>query len=163
MAKHAIVRTDNLSGTTDGSKLISAVFYNEDNTAAIDNGNVVSITDTLINRETYKVVAPSATDTRATIGLVASVEVIYDQQRTHGLEDFENEAGAKIRVYALEAGDEFSVTKEALSGTPAANKYVKLTADSTKLTVADASTDAIGVIVGVEVVDADTYYVIKVK
>ena len=163
MAKHAIVRTDNLSGTTDGSKLISAVFYNRDNTAAIDNGNVVSITDTLINRETYKVVVPSATDTRATVGLVASVEIIYDQQRTHGLEEFENEAGAEIRVYALEANDEFSVTKEALNGTPAAGKYVKLAEGSTKLEVADAATGAIGVIIGVETVDADTYYVIKVK
>ena len=73
--RHAIVRTDNLSGTTDGSKLISAKFYSGSDPAAIDNGNVVSISDELINRETYKVTAPTAADTRATIGLVASAEI----------------------------------------------------------------------------------------
>ena len=133
--RHAIVRTDNLSGTTDGSKLISAKFYSGSDPAAIDNGNVVSISDELINRETYKVTAPTAADTRATIGLVASVEIMYDEQRHH----------------------------KALDGTVAKDKYVKLTADSTKLTATDTATGAIGKIVAVEIVNPDTYYVIKVK
>lgn len=161
--KHAIVRTDNLSGTIDGSKLISAKFYSGSDPAAIDNGNVVSISDELINRETYKVTAPTAADTRVTIGLVASVEIMYDEQRHHNLEDFTNEADSLIRVYALETGDEFSVTKEALDGTVAKDKYVKLTAGSTKLTATDTATGAIGKIVAVEIVNPDTYYVIKVK
>ena len=56
-----------------------------------------------------------------------------------------------------------SVTKEALDGTVAKDKYVKLTADSTKLTATDTATGAIGKIVAVEIVNPDTYYVIKVK
>lgn len=163
--RYAIVRLDNLTGTTDGAKIVSAKFYDANNTeAAIENGNVVSISDTLLDREVYKVVAPTADDTRDTIGLVASVEMIKDAVTNHyDLADFTNKAGEVIRVYSLEKGDEFSVTAKAISGTPAKGKYVKLTAASTKWTVADAATGAIGVIVDVETVDRDVYYVIKVK
>lgn len=163
--KYAIVRLDNLTGTTDGAKIVSAKFFDSNNDeAAIENGNVVAISDTLLSREVYKVGAPAASDTRDTIGLVASVELIKDATTNHyDLADFVNKAGDVIRVYALEKGDEFSVTAKAISGTPAKSKYVKLTAGSTLWTVADTATNAIGVIVDVETVDKDVYYVIKVK
>ena len=163
--RYAIVRLDNLTGTTDGAKIVSAKFYDSNNAAAaIDNGNVVAISDTLLSREVYKVGAPTANDTRDTIGLVASVEIVKDAPTNHyDLADFTNKAGEVIRVYALEKGDEFSVTAKAISGSPAKNKYVKLTAGSTLWTVADTATNAIGVIVDVETVDKDVYYVIKVK
>lgn len=170
--KYAIVRLDNLTGTTDGAKIVSAKFYNANNAeAAIENGNVVAISDTLVainetlsHREIYKVGAPAASDTRDTIGLVASVEMIKDvPTNRYDLADFINKAGDVIRVFTFEKGDEFSVTAKAISGTPSKGKYVKLTAGSTLWTVADVATNAIGVIVDVETVDKDVYYVIKVK
>ena len=163
--KHAIVRLDNLTGTTDGAKIISAKFYgSDDKVAEIENGNVVSISDTLLDREVYKVTAPTASDNKDTIGLVASVEMIKDAPNDrYDLADFTNKANDVIRVYSLEKGDEFSVTAKAISGTPDKGKYVKITAGSTLWTVATAATDAIGIIVDVETVDRDVYYVIKVK
>lgn len=61
--KHAIVRTDNMSATTDGSLIVSGRFYDADgNKAEIDNGNIVHIGDYDTNeREVRKVTVPSAT------------------------------------------------------------------------------------------------------
>ena len=162
--KHAVVRTDRLSGTIDGSKLISAKFYNNSDPAEIENGNIVAITNTLIDREVFKVTAPTAADTIKTIGLVASVEIINDYPLSrYPLTEFTNVANKPIRVYRLETGDVFSVTAEALNGEASKGKFVEINASSTKLKVAASGTNAIGEIVDVETVKGLKYFVIVVK
>ena len=167
---HGVVRLDRVSGTFDGSKLKSAKFFSGASTAAIDNGNFVHINDELVanatitQREVFKVVAPTSSDTRATVGLVASVEIDPTACVKHiDLGDFTNAAGSVIRVYSLEPEDIFSVTADALSGTPAKGSYVHIANGATKLAANTTAADALGIILDVDVVGTKTYYVIKVK
>lgn len=162
--KHAVIRLDRMSGTIDGSKIKSAKFYKGSEVAEIDNGNVVSITNELVDREVFKVKAPTATDTRENVGIVASVEIIYDTAVYHyDLSEFVNKANSVIRVYQPEAGDIFSVTAEALTGVPAKGKYVKIAEGATTLAVSDSAEGAFGAIIDVETADKKKFYVISVK
>lgn len=167
---YGVVRLDRVSGTFDGSKLKSAKYFNGNATAAIENGNFVHINDELVangtvtQREVFKVTTPVTADTRATVGLVASVEIDPAACLKHNdLNTFINPAGSVIRVYSLEPEDIFSVTADALNGTPAKGGYVHITNGSTKLTANTTAADALGVILDVEVSGTKTYYVIKVK
>lgn len=162
--KYAVVRLDRMTGTYDGSKLLSAKYYESDKAADIQNGSVVHITDELLDREVFKVNTPTASDTKATIGLVASVELIKDDCcLVTAMDDFVNKAdGEPIRVYRLETGDIFSVTAEAINGTPAKGGYVKL-GTTTKWEAASAATGAIGAIIDTEIVGGKKYFVIAVK
>lgn len=171
---YGVVRLDRVSGTFDGSKLKSAKYFSGASTAAIDNGNFVHINDELVanniggtnvtQREVFKVVTPTSSDTRATVGLVASVEIDPTYPLKHmDLANFTNAAGSVIRVYSLEPEDIFSVTGDALSGSPAKGAYVHIANGATKLAANSTATDAFGVILDVDVVGSKTYYVIKVK
>lgn len=111
MAIHAVVRTDNLSGTKDGSKLVTVQY-----SADIDNGNVLAIEGLASGeREVYTGSVPTVATELGSLVLVAEPEVMYDE-RFRRLSDFYNEANAKVRAYVLEKGDVFSVTKEAITG-----------------------------------------------
>ena len=167
---HGVVRLDRVSGTIDGSKLKSAKYFSGASTAAIDNGNFVHINDELVangtvtQREVFKVTTPVTADTRATVGLVASVEIDpASPVKYMDLADFQNPAGSVIRVYSLEPKDIFSVTADALSGSPAKGAYVHLANGATKLAANSTAADALGIILDVDVVGRKTYYVIKVK
>lgn len=140
MAKHAVVRTDLLSGTTDGSQLNSVIFYKDSNPAAIDNAQLV-VLDEQLGRETYKAVAPKSDSTRKDLRLTAGVEMFYDQSRTHYLTEWENEVGKPMRVYALPTHGGFSATVEAFDKKPEKGKFVGFTAESTKITVQEAADD----------------------
>lgn len=160
---NAVVRTDKMFATDNRAGLVSVRYQPSNTMTAIDNGNVVKI-DALEegSREVYKCVTPAATDKINDIVLIASPELMYDEHK-HNLDDFQNAAGAIARGYRLHAGDIFSVTKEALTGTPAIGKTVELAA-STKLNVASASATgtAVGTIIDINVVGRYTYYVIQV-
>lgn len=162
--KYAVVRLDRMSGTYDGSKLLSAKYYENDKAADIQNGSVVHITDELLDREVFKVIAPTADDTKATIGLVASVELIKDSCCiVTAIDEFVNKAdGESQRVYRLETGDIFSVTAEAINGSPTKGGYVKL-GTTVKWEAATAADGAIGSIIDTEIVGGKTYYVIVIK
>lgn len=165
-AKHAVVRTDNMTGTDVKSQLVSIKYMGSDGETptAIDNGNVLKV-GALIEgeREVYCGGVPAAKDAVNSIVLVASVEVMYDERKKN-LDEYENEADKICRGYRLNSGDVFSVTKEALTGTMKVGDVVELAA-GTKLNTAKtatAETTTIGSIIAVETAGRYTYYVIKV-
>jgi hypothetical protein len=166
---YAVVRLDRVTGTRDGSKLLSARYYVNTTATDIQNGNVVHITNELLDREVFKTTAPAQGDTIKTVGLVASVELIKDSSvLVDDLTDFINKAdGEPQRVYLLETGDIFSVTAPAINNLPATaasakGKFVKL-GTTTKWEYAATDTDAVGTIIDVEVVGSKTYFVIRIK
>lgn len=162
---HAIVRTDLMQGTIDGSSLVSLRYMGSGSTATqIDNGNVVVVEDLLDNeRELYKGVTPTAGADFNKLVLVATPENMTDERKKN-LNEFVNEAGADARGYRLRHGNIFSVTAEALDGTPAKGNIVEAQA-GTKLKAVSAGTEdstAIGKIIEVDVVGSDTFYVIRI-
>lgn len=162
--RHAIVRTDNMSATGDNSLVVSGRFYDEnDELAAIDNGNLVAIgTYDTNEREVRKVTAPTASADISTLGLVVTPELIYDESTYHGLEEFYNEKDVEVTVMRFHANDFFSVTAEAINGTPTVGQYL-VAGDTTKFEVsADATGTVIGQVAEIETVGADTYYGVQV-
>lgn len=164
--KHAVVRTDNMSGTTDGSQLVSVKYLGVDGATEteIDNGNVLEI-GALVEgeREIYAGKAPTASSDIKDVVLIASVEVMYDERKKN-LDEFYNEAGKICRGYHLHTDNIFSVTAEALDGEPAIGNVVELT-DGTKLKVVASATSGsttVGKIIEKEIVGRHTYYAIKI-
>lgn len=135
----------------------------DDKPAEIDNGNIVHIGDYDTNeREVRKVTVPTADSKIKNIGLVVTPELIYDESVRHGLEDYVNPAGSEILIMRFHDNDIFSVTAEALDGTPAKDKFVDI-GTTTKMKIANAETAAtIGKIVEKEITGQDTYYVVQV-
>lgn len=135
---HAVVRLDDMSGTTVDAALKSVKFYDGDAPAAIDNAQFVVLGDK-IDREVYKATAPTADSTRSEIYLVAGVELFYDETTTHYLTEWENEADKAVRVYELAPNvNHFSATAEAFDGEPEVGKFVGFAAGSTKIVVQTA-------------------------
>lgn len=115
MAKHAIVRTDNMHGTVFGADLVSGIYKVSGVATAIDNGCFVVPGAYATGEREVRVCATPAVDTAvAALALVASEEV-DTSRKYNALADFENKAGDIIRCYKLKSGDIFSVTAEALS------------------------------------------------
>lgn len=136
--KHAVVRTDALSGTSDSTKLASVIFYDGDNAAAIDNAQLVVLGD-MLSRNVYKATAPVAASARKDIYLTAGEELFYDQTIAHYLTEWENSAEKSFRCYYLPTYGGFSATAEAFDGTPEVGKYAGFAAGSTKIVVKDAA------------------------
>lgn len=156
---YAVVRTDNLTGTFDGSKLRSVLFHEADAAAAIENGNIVlldSRMEATTQRDVWKAVAPAGEFVEGKIALIASPEVMHDERKKN-LDEFRNEAGVNARAYVLEKGNEFAVTEEALEGVPAIGAEIGV-GTGTKLALAAG----LGVCTGIEVVGTKTFYVITV-
>jgi hypothetical protein len=164
-AIHAVVRTDDMTGTDVRSQLVSVKYMGADkNTPTdIDNGHVVLL-DKLMEgeREVYVGTDVAANSKLSDVVLIASPEVMYDE-RLKNLSDFYNEAGTIARGYHIPLGDTFSVTGEALDGTKKVGDVVELAA-GTKLTSAASGSGAtvVGRIVKIEKVGRYTYYAIKV-
>lgn len=160
---NAVVRTDKMFATDNRAGLVSVRYQPGDTMTAIDNGNVVKIGALEEgSREVYKGVTPAANDAIKDIVLIASPEVMYDE-RKRNLDEFQNAEGTIARGYHLHTNDNFSVTKEALTGDePAVGKVVELAA-GTKLNVAASATGTlVGTIIDINVVGRYTYYVIQV-
>ena len=162
---YTICNLDRMSGTEDSSLLVSLKYFNaSDKEAAIENGSIVKIGDLLDGqREVRKAVTPTASDEIKDLVLVANPEVIYDESRYHGLEEYINEAGKVVRGYRLHSGDGFSLTKEGFSGTPAKGKYLTVGTTTKPVVAASASTGVvIGKINDVWTLGNDTYYYVDV-
>ena len=164
--KHAVVRTDNMLGTDARSQLVSIRYMgtNGKTPTEIDNGNVLKV-GALIDgeREVFTGEVPAANTVLSDVVLVASVEVMYDERKKN-LDEYVNDAGKDCRGYRLHSGDIFSVTAEALTGTPDVNNVVELAA-GTKLNAAKTATSGstkVGKIIAKEVAGRYTYFVIKV-
>ena len=174
---YAVVRTDKLLGTQGFPQIASFKFFktenNEEVAAEIENGNVVDIsaglmtdgaqTPTIINREEYKAVAPTASTKLKDILLVANPE-LDRTKKYNALDEYINKAGMPVRGYHLHENDIFSVTDEALDGTPAEGSLVELQA-GTKLKVVASATNGsttVGKIIQIETVGSKKFNVIKV-
>lgn len=109
-----IVRLDVMSGNRDNSQVKIAKYYEDDVTAAVENGTIVGIGGLLAGeREIHKVTPVESTDVY--VGIVTTPEVIYDQ-RGVGDGDLGNFINAKddvIRVHVLHEGDIFSIANVA--------------------------------------------------
>ena len=162
MAKHAVVRTDLMDGTDVRGQLVSVKYMGADGATPteIDNGNVLKV-ESLIDgeREVYAGVTPAADTAITDIVLVASVEVMYDERKKN-LDEYVNEENKICRGYRLHHGNIFSVTAEALTGTPEKGSAVTLDA-GTKLAVGGSGT-AVCKIIDVEIAGRYTYYAIKI-
>lgn len=162
---HAVVRLDKMSGTTDGSMLKSVKVATD-----IDNGNIVKLGSLIEGeREVYAGVTPTTTTELKELVLIATPEVIADETRHHGLEEFYNPANAISRAYRLHSGDIYSATKEAFTASnfdTVAKGWVAVVAASTKPTLkASASSGEVilGKVIAIETAGTDTFYVIEVN
>ena len=174
---YAVVRTDKMLGTQGFPQIASFKFFktvsNKEVAAEIENGNVVDIsaglltdgaqTPTIISREEYKAVVPTASSAKKNILLVANPE-LDRTKKYNALDEFINKAGMPVRGYYLHENDIFSVTDEALDGTPAVGSIVELQA-GTKLKVVASATNGsttIGKIIQIETVGSKKFNVIQV-
>lgn len=167
---YAVVRTDKLTGTDDRARLVSVRYQPVDSTSnenvatEIENGNFVLLAGLEDGaREIYVGVEPTASSALTEVVLIASPEVMYDE-RKKSLDEFINVAGKAARGYRLHSNDIFSVTADALDGTPAKGKIVELQGDTKAKVVASATSGStvIGKIIDVNVVGRYTYYAIEV-
>lgn len=159
---YGVVRTDNMYGTDVRAGLVSIQYLGADGETPteIENGNVLKVGALKDGeREIYVGGAVAANDKLTDVVLVASPEVMYDE-RKRNLDEFINEAGKTCRGYRLHSGDIFSVTADALTGSPAVGQPVTLAA-GTKMEVGGSGT-AVGTIIAADVVGRYTYYAIKV-
>lgn len=161
---YTIVNLDRISGTEDSTLQLSLKYFDADgNEANLENGAIVEIGDFLDGeREARKAVAPTAATPVTKLALVANPEVIYDETKHHGLEEYINEAGKTVRGYRFHSNDGFSLTAEGFSGVPEKGKYVTV-GTTTKPVVSAAETGTvIGKISDVWTLGSDTYYYIEV-
>lgn len=117
MTVHGVVRTDRLSATKDGN-IRSAKYWDGSKYDAIDNGMLVEVSeliDPAANREIFKATKPATTSVN--VGVVATPEIIYDEQlkSTGALENYRNTAGQAITVLMLAPGDLVSVSDECIN------------------------------------------------
>lgn len=111
--KHAVLRTDLMSGTNVFSDLCSFRFYGaDDQPAEVENGTIVHLEELEEGeREVWKAKAATTGDSLLECVIAAGVELMYDE-RYRDLADYTNEAGRITRGYALRSRNIFSVTPE---------------------------------------------------
>lgn len=162
---YAVVRTDNLSGIIDGSKLATAKYYVSTTPTAIENGTVLaldSIDTSAPERFTWKATAAGADKAAdGTLILVATPEVIKDK-KYFALDEFTNPADGYLRGYVLEQGDVFSVTVEAFTSgnQPAVGNNVALAANG-KLAKDTSTPGKFAKCLKIETVGNKTFYVLR--
>jgi len=162
---HTVMNIDDMSGTKDQSLLVSLKYFDEnDEPAEIDNGSIVEVGDYLDgSREVRKATAPTASTPISKLAVIANPEVIYDESRQYGLEEYVNAADKVVRGYKLHSNDGYSVTKEGFNGVPSKGKYV-VVGDTTKYEIADSATGTvIGKIDDVWTLGRYTFYYIQVS
>lgn len=158
--KYCVIRTDLMQGTDVGANLCSLRFYKNDNPAEVENGVIVKLEKLEDGeREVYKAVAASSSDSLVDCAIVAAPEVMYDERKKN-LDEFVNEAGKAVRGYIPHAGNVFAVTAEGFVGgaAPSAGAEVGIGAEG-KI---DASGTGLGKCIAVETAGRYTYYVIKI-
>lgn len=161
---YAVVRTDNLSGIIDGSKLATAKYYVSTTPTAIENGTVLlldSIDTSAPERFTWKAIAAGADQAAdGKLILVATPEVVKDK-KYFNLDEFINPAGGYLRGYVIEQGDVFSVTAEGFTSgnEPTLNETVALAAGG-KL-AGSSTTGKFAECLKIETVGTKTFYVLR--
>lgn len=167
--KHAVYNSDNVSATTDGSLIVSMKYMGSGSAAtAIDNGNIVLVGELMAGeKQIHKATTPAANSPRAQLAIVTTVE--EDKKAVlksdTNLEKYTNEAGKTLRGFRFHTGDTFSVSAEALDGTPKKGDAVEVQA-GTKMKVVKTTTAAstqIGKIVDETKYKRYTLYTIEVQ
>lgn len=165
MAEHAILRLDNVQATQDNSLMRSGLFYtvsgNTKTPTDIDNGLPVNV-GALVSgeRELRELTAGAANS--AVLGITSTPELysfdeIYDGTN---LIDFYNRAGNAVRVHLLQAGDIFSVSAHAITGTaPTVGALIGI--DGGKWKVVESS--GLLTCIQIETVSGTTLYVFEVN
>lgn len=163
---HAMFRSDNMEGTTDGKFLVSLYISTD---SGLDNGNVVKVGNLKAGeREVREYATPAATDALGDIAILGSEEVIKDK-KYNTVGDFYNVKGSVARGYKLVPGDLFAVTADALSAASGYNytpgtTIVELMAGN-KLKAVDSLTSGstkVGVLEAKEIDGAITWLVFRV-
>lgn len=133
MAK-AIFIAENMASTKLGSLLRSA---KQD--TPIENGCIVTLGD-LVAGESDLYEAGAVTANTDDVYLVDGVELDSDEQLTKGLDDFENPANKPFRVRKALAGDRFSISASAITGTPVVGEFVEVPATGNNLAAVQTPT-----------------------
>lgn len=161
MAK-CIIRLDNVAFTNNTALIKSAKYFVSTTETAIQNGMMVAVGELVAGeREVHKVTTPVATSTY--YGMVCTPEVMYDEKKQ--MDEFENAAGAVIRVGMFQKGDIFSATVEAFDTTPVVGKIIELAAATTMkvVTALTASSTQVGKVIAIDTVGSKTFYVVEVQ
>ncbi len=122
-----VCHTSKMQATHAGN-IVSAKYYTATGTATaantIENGHVVKITE-LISGEYEMYEAVPVETAGETALLVATPELMYDEStKAMGIDDFENAAGAPIRLFNLYVGDEFEISKNCVNDYTAVTTWV---------------------------------------
>ena len=152
---HCICDSANMSGSFLASKLVNVKL-----SAAVDNGNIVAVGALADGEsEAFAAAKPAANTPINKLALIHAPELMADE-RLKNLGDFYNKAGKIVRGYLFESGDEFRLTAEGLSGSPAVGYAVEADASYKLKAVASAtgSSTQIGTIIAVE----GDYFVVRV-
>ena len=164
---HSVVRIDKMLGVNEETYLVSLKFATKSSStytpAEIDNGRPVLI-DAVIpgERELHWGIAPAANTPMNKIAVVTTPELM---DYNHALDQYTNAADTVARGHFLHSGDEFSVTADALDGTPTIGALVELEA-GTKWKVVSSATGAstqIGYLKYTETAGNYTYWTIHVN
>lgn len=137
MPNKGIFVAENMASIKVGSYLRSAKQATE-----IENGAVVKL-GALVTGEidTYNALPVAALTDK--VVLVDGVEVIYDEHKTFGLDDFVNEKEKAFRVRIPVVNDRFSISESMISGTATVGQIVETPATGNKLIArATATADA---------------------
>lgn len=143
MSTYGVFRSDNMKCTKDGA-IRSAKYYVSTTQTAIENGNIVQVNELLsasTDREVFKAIAP-ANLTDVNLGIVASPEIIYDEDLTSGqaLDQYINAAGKVVTVLMPQKGDIFSISDACITviddddDVVSVGNYLTNTAGTTKFT-----------------------------
>ena len=152
---HCICDSSAMSGSVLASKLVNVKL-----SADVDNGNIVAIGALAAGEsEAFAASKPAANTPISKLALIKSPELMKDE-RLKNLGDFYNKAGSIVRGYLFESGDEFRLTAEGLSGSPAVGYAVEADSSYKLKAVASAtgSSTQIGTIIAVE----GDYFVVRV-
>lgn len=162
---YACINTDNLSGSYDGTNLVSFKAYEGSEFAELENGFLVTLDSLLTTegeKEVWKAVAPAADAALEDIVLVANPELMYDSKK-RDIAEYHIEKGEVCRGYVLRRGDRFSVTKEAFAGEAPTdtNKYITVAGAFKSLTAGSAADNARFQFLKVYTMGGKTWYKLK--
>ena len=160
---HAICITEKMNGAYNAVDLVNAIYAPSATATAIDNGNVILLDSRVSGeRDVWYGITPSANSAKASIVLVCSPDVQYDERLVNDAENFYNAAGDVVRGYRLAgSGQYFAVTADALTGSSiVAGNIIELQAGTKLKAVASLTggSTQIGVVAEVFTLRGKTYY-----
>jgi hypothetical protein len=105
-----IFSSEQMTSTRDEAKLRHGRYEVASTETAIDNGGLVIIGAPVSGQRDLRVCTAPAAITDLRYGLVDSDELVYSEETTKGLDDFDNPAGANLKVRIPEVDDIFAIS-----------------------------------------------------